>query len=503
MTPPPAAHALAPPARLAELAARALLGTDRAGGSDDAPALLLREAAILGAKTRAGRTIHADGSPLPACEVADRTPAPPATAHTLRRLIDLRDVPLAVEWCELASARNLRIPDSLLPEILDWWTMMPGRPAAVYAAAGRRGQWLASLNLAWRKPVVTEEVPADADNIWQTGASADRLALLRTMRRSELERPRRMIESTWSTDTAADRAKFVAALAEGLSMADEAFLESALDDRSKQVREAAAALLAKLPDSRLAARMLERAVPMFTVRSVKKGLLRSARPVVEVEPPAAFDPAWARDGIEEKASGRGQRAWWMTQILAATPLDALTARLGLSAAELVEGVSESPFAPNLMSAWSERAPAEGNAGWCDAILSAHLAKEQLNTEAIVPLVAKVDPALAEPMLESTLAHKSMDWRSTWRLLAEARHPWSSPFSTRVITHVRRVSPSKRDDDYPIYEHMAAVFRTVHPSCIKSLAEAVLAAFKADPPPGIQKQLDRARLRADMHKEFAP
>ena len=44
-------------------------------------------------------------------------------------------------------------------------------------------------------------------------------------------------------------------------MDDEPFLESALDDRSREVRQQAADLLTRLPDSRLALRMAERAGP--------------------------------------------------------------------------------------------------------------------------------------------------------------------------------------------------------------------------------------------------
>ena len=56
-----------------------------------------------------------------------------------------------------------------------------------------------------------------------------------------------------------DRARFLAALATGLTVDDDAFLEQALDDRRKEVREAALELLRRLPGSSLGRRMAERA----------------------------------------------------------------------------------------------------------------------------------------------------------------------------------------------------------------------------------------------------
>ncbi len=73
----------------------------------------------------------------------------------------------------------------------------------------------------------------------------------------------------------------------GLSMADEPFLERALDDRDAQVRRRAAELLAGLPDSRLAARLTAAAGSILTL---KDGALN---PVF----PAAVNDALWRDGV--------------------------------------------------------------------------------------------------------------------------------------------------------------------------------------------------------------
>ena len=104
-------------------------------------------------------------------------------------------------------------------------------------------------------------------SLWQLGKSAERLALLISVRRREPARARALIESTWLNDGANDRQRFLEVLRENASMADEPFLESALDDRSKLVRRQAADVLAVVSGSRLRQRMSEAAKAIVSVRA--------------------------------------------------------------------------------------------------------------------------------------------------------------------------------------------------------------------------------------------
>jgi hypothetical protein len=160
---------------------------------------------------------------------------------------------------------------------------------------------------------------------------------------------RRLLESTWGTETPEDRAAFVALLATGLSMDDEPFLEAALDDRRKDVRQAAAGLLWRLPGSRLGARMAERA----------RSLVRTDGARVEVTLPEEVDPGMRRDGVVVKPpAGQGERAWWLFQLVAATPLPTWG-----PPRELV-GRAE----PLLRQAWATAAARQRDEAWAVALL---------------------------------------------------------------------------------------------------------------------------------------
>ena len=165
--------------------------------------------------------------------------------------------------------------------------------------------------------------------MWQSGKSAERLAILTTVRRRDPARALALVESTWQSDGANDRQRFLDVLAGRHSMADEPFLEAALDDRSKLVRRHAAAVLALIPGSRLRQRLADSAKGIITVQTTRGTLLSRGRKQVVLVPPESFAAAWERDGIEERQpEGVGQRAWWMGQILARAELAVWTERTG-------------------------------------------------------------------------------------------------------------------------------------------------------------------------------
>ncbi|MFN9856892.1 MAG: DUF5691 domain-containing protein, partial [Pseudanabaena sp.] len=115
-----------------------------------------------------------------------------------------------------------------------------------------RGQWLAVQNPEWNY-VATED-----ESVWETGSNAARLMWLTKLRLQEPNQARQLLESTWKQESASDRAAFLKVLGNGLSMADEPFLEALLDDRSKEVRRVTVDLLTCLPESRFCQRAITR-----------------------------------------------------------------------------------------------------------------------------------------------------------------------------------------------------------------------------------------------------
>jgi len=303
----------------------ALIGTSRGGAAGIAlPAIaqdaaaklppatpertLLNRTAILFACDACGAKPTIATERVAECPPDERPPCSPRAAEILRDLITSNAHDLIHEWLNLAQVAKRRPPHRLLPALLDYAAKHPADRQRIGEVIDRRGHWLMSLNPEWQFGATADAAP---DGVWQTGTHPQRLSVLRSLRQHEPARAREMIATSWKDEPAEQRADIVAALLVGLTADDEPFLESALDDRSKVVRAAAADLLARLPESQFVRRMIDRVTPRLVVRS------RAAE--LEVDLPQLYDATMQRDGVEEKSPGKGQKQWWLEQMLGMVP----------------------------------------------------------------------------------------------------------------------------------------------------------------------------------------
>jgi len=321
-----------------DVLATALVGTQRrtlpagvgAAGEDPAEALLDAAGALTlyrraGFKARTGLVVPApapDDSDIPlvswssAARAADLL-AVDAAGYGTSNAVPVRDadgrLELLAEW--LGAIRHRRVPGELLPALLEIGRRHRALRGLIAAAGGPRAVWLAGQRADWGYlGAAAVEAPADDRQGWELGSIGRRVGILTAVRRGGADgeqRGRDMLQAVWASETPEDRAALLGALGTGLSAADEPLLEAALDDRRKEVRVAALDLLALLPDSAYARRMIERAT---TCVRVVDGRIRLA-------PPTACDKGMRRDGIVPRPpAGVGERAWWLEELLTRTPL---------------------------------------------------------------------------------------------------------------------------------------------------------------------------------------
>ncbi|MFF3953032.1 DUF5691 domain-containing protein [Streptomyces sp. NPDC001890] len=380
------------PAPWEELVTTALLGTDRrpATAGDGGPAGLLDAAALHTVRRRAGLLPAAPAArPVPA-PVDPRPPLPPAARRRLAQLLADRSTPggsggrrgtapdlteLIPQWLATANQRGFRAPAELLPALLDAARARTDLRPQALAFAGPRGLWLAGLNPDWKfalrgasggssLPDPTE--PEAVTRLWEEGLFAERVALLGAVRAHDPAAALALLATTWATERAEDRLMFLDSLRTGLSPLDEPFLEQALSDRSRNVRSTAAELLSALPESALAGRMAARALSCVSPD------LTSDEASVAVEAPHECDAAMERDGVVAvPPSGRGERSWWLGQLVEATPLATWPARFaGRSAREVVGLPVADGWAEELHAAWCRATVRQRDPEWARALLGA-------------------------------------------------------------------------------------------------------------------------------------
>ncbi|MFC8240872.1 DUF5691 domain-containing protein [Streptomyces chartreusis] len=443
-----------------ELVTAALLGTERrtppgCPPGREAPVALLDAAAVGTVRRRAGlRPARAADRPQPAPE--DPRPAlPPAAARRLAMLLADRPgaggggrrgtapdlVELLPEWLARANDRGLAPPPEVLPALLDAARGRTDLRPAALTFAGPRAVWLARLNPDWRFALRATpgggaalphlDDPAKVQQLWQEGLFAERVALLSAIRAREPEAARELLVTTWATERAEDRLMFLDSLRMGLGPQDEPFLEQALADRSRNVRATAAELLSALPGSALAGRMAVRAGACVALDHTGDA------PTITVEAPHECDAGMERDGVVAKApAGRGERSWWLGQLVEATPLGTWARRLGgRTPEEIVALPVTDDWQAELHAAWCRAAVRQRDAGWARALLGSPSAPEAGGPGAV---------SLAERA--KLLGTLSSDERAEWvagfiathglseafQLLGVCTVPWAAPLGRAVV-----------------------------------------------------------------------
>jgi hypothetical protein len=395
----------------AALRASALVGTSRrAAGSLPAGlapadhASPLDQAALLDVLGRAGATPTAGEPVAPA--PANRLPEAPAAAVQLLTLL-LRLSPLTAgardaqldRWLERCAAAGYGLPADLLPEVVAMARQRRATRAAFARVWDERGRWYAEMFA----PYLLLDAPAEDDEATPPDGRAAVGAAA----------------TSWEHATAKERVRLLEAMMAGLSIADEPFLEAALDDRAKTVRALAARLLTQLPESRLAQRMGRRLTPLIRVT---RRLLRD--PLVAVDPPTSIDDAAVRDGLD-KDGGNGKPVAWLRAIIAAAPLSAWTDATGLPPEKIVKQLAgDQTVTTALLSAVALRrdtvwaAALTASSGRGDLV---HLLPPEQQTRWMIDALRSA-PANPLPFL---------------RAAREAPQPWPTALATAVADRIAR------------------------------------------------------------------
>lgn len=370
----------------AALLPAALVGTDRhaaplpvwpgevgaavaaATAGADPAAAVLRAAAVLAACGAAGF------QPVP----ADGPPPEPAPADTQSALTDastlalvgwaLREGPARLQHAvaQALARAGLRLPPPLLPTVLDLGRRSLALRSALAPVLGERGRWLARQREDWHY-AAGASAEADLQTQWQDGSFEQRRTLLLRERTSDPAAARERLQQALPELPAKERAELVPVLAEGLSPDDEPLLDALRSDRAREVRQAALALLLRLPEAAHARRAAGRLAGFVTS---SRGLLGRRW---EIDAPAAAADDWKADQIEAQRPPHdrlGERGWWLYQLVRQVPLGWWTAHTGMDAAALLAWSAKSDWAAALQRGWRDVLLAAPDTTWCEAVLDA-------------------------------------------------------------------------------------------------------------------------------------
>lgn len=347
------------------------LFTDLTAATDSPETLMLRVAGVLSVGALAGfepSMINRAHPPSP--PASQQGPEKKVLLNTLQDIIKDAPQPLRAEALQALAQCNMHLPPRLLPAFLNHGARHAELRPYLAPVVGERGYWLAGLNPDWAYLFSQRQVLEE--HLWETGTREQRTAFLQLQRQQDPAAARHGLQDALGDIDARERAMLAETLRVGLSVEDEPLLNRLLGDRSKEVRQVAADLLAGLPASGYVQRMIER-VSRYLVSERK--LLRKT---LILEPPEIFDPDWKQDAIEEnraQSEPLGQRAWWLYQLARALPLSWWEQATGLNPAELLKWARSSDWSLALLRAWHHALLREANQAWASALLAQPSIKE--------------------------------------------------------------------------------------------------------------------------------
>ena len=507
--------------RFVELTQSALLGTERQpialspsvsalGRLESQVDLTRQEHALL--SLAALSALHESIGGLP---VSDNAPSPQpcvpekelhvsgAASSLLGRLLGGESVDLLPEWLMLASKAGQLARPEALPPLLDMGNSKPDMRESILPVIGERGRWLAGQNPDWAW--VSGAAKHD-ESVWHTGERPARLLFITRLRQSDPKRARELLAETWKDETPEDRAAFVGTFGSGLTLGDEAFLESALEDKRKEVRRNAASLLARLPDSQLVQRITAWTKPLLRFTRGEAGSvlkLKKAKPAsIEVRLPAECDKAMQREGIEPKPpQGFGEKAGWLIQMIEVVPLDFWTQEWQVTPETILAASQGGEWAKELAAAWMRAVIRQRNTAWAEALFETVLDGKPF--EKLEGLLAAMDPAQRELRLRALLANNDKKTRDLHgALVAQCRHDWSADFSRAVLAFLRRES-AQESTDWALRNQFKAFAPRLSPDVLAEAATGWPSDSKgwAFWSKGAEEFLAVAQFRADMHSAF--
>jgi hypothetical protein len=400
--------------------------------NSDKEGSLLSAAGAIALYQRAGKISLSDKQPLQkACEAEELLDCSFVSRQHLALILG-GNAQLLPEWLTVAAAVRKRVPPEYLPHVLTLGQKQNNLQACILPVLGKRGYWLAKQNPDWN--YVNSEI---TNKSWQTGNKEVRRSLLQRLREQDPNQAREQLKKTWKKESAEERASLLAALEINLSMNDEPFLEAALDDKRKQVRDVAAKLLSKLPKSRLCQRMIERVRPLITFNHNS----------VQVTLPSTCDRQMIRDGIDQSrySSALGEKASLLLQMLCCVPPSFWCNNSGKTPQQLLEFVDGSEWEKMLLEAWATAA-LKSQDSLCAEVLLPDASKFYHTfmgngEELIVGLLKVLGQDKANTLILQTLLQNQGKLLNVnhpaYTLLKHHQTPWSEKVSQLVLSSIRK------------------------------------------------------------------
>ena len=435
---------------------------------------LLSIAGVLALHEQAGRIAAQTSAPPPTTFINDEKPEPPIhIARRLTKLLEGQYSGILSEFLAALAESGYRVPTSFLPNMLDKGAKMITLRPFLLPVLGQRGHQLAAKNVKWAYGVLDTATCHTIIAQWHQTESSKRYALLRQLREIAPEKGLQTLETTWRSETDMVRSQLIKLLNINISMADEPFLERALDDRNNLVRNKAAELLTYLPDSRLCRRMSGHTRGVLTWTPILKTK-------ITIRFPKLISNTMVRDGIlnHSKMDRVRLRTRQLIQMVNGIPLNHWTDLWKVSPDDIIRALPKTNWTRTLTTAFTTAAHRQQNATWAKAILENIGIRDQ--TARLVSILPESEcHKLVETISKTFKKYPSLEKGSEARLiLTHWPYQWDEHLASFWI-RTFAYHMTKNSDGNRIDPSISIVTRKFSKMCPPSLNDEAITQLKSD------------------------
>jgi len=379
-------------------------------------------------------------------------------------LILTKNAQLLPEWLTVAAAAKRRVPSQYLPHLLTLGQKQSNLRALILPVLGKRGYWLAKHNPDWN--YVNSEITGKT---WETGSKEVRRSLLERLREQDAHTAREQLQKTWKKESGEERASLLAALEINLSMKDEPFLEAALDDKRKHVRDVAAKLLSLLPKSRLCQRMIERVSPLIIFNHNS----------VQVTLPSVCDRETIRDGIDQSrySSALGEKASLLLQMLCCVPSSFWCHNWGKTPQQLLQVVDGSEWEKMLLEAWATAALKSQDSVFAEVLLpnASKFYHSYLGNgeELVVGLLKLLGQDKVDALILQNQGKLLSVNHPAYTLLKHYQMPWSGKVSQLVLLSIGKYIEADKQCQWGMRSLFQSFALYMEPSVMEAAGELLV------------------------------
>ncbi|MEL6148353.1 MAG: DUF5691 domain-containing protein [Chloroflexota bacterium] len=369
---------------------------------------------------------------MPRSQIEERSRCSDAAADMLAHLLRSNATRLLHQWIDLCAYSGQRVPIEHIGSLLNMAVLNEELLQNIVTITGWRGWWLAQQRRDWLHLYLAIQPRTYMD---RELSIMTRLPSLRMLRKNDPDAARRWLEAWLFKEHEHMQVQILRVLQTGLSIADEPYLESLLDDHQKiLVAEEAANLLMRLDGSAYVQRMKDRMEGALLCR--ESGTLHAVKYEFLTE-------GMRRDVVDRYFfhSRDREKDNWYWAMLGAVPPSFWTELFHTDEHTLINMAMHPESDTHLLlKGWIDAAVHHADRKWLLALLHRLLEDRRdrpVDYYRIRGIVQSLPPSLVEDQLIRSMIEAN---DAAWHILdviTHCHHHWSKGFSVVVVDYLKR------------------------------------------------------------------